>query len=162
MQRSSHLSPGRWFTPCSELTSLNRAWKIRGTSLVNQFKKKRACFPSKAQLRKINSTAQKQTQIHAIARSFFEVFRFTRPVELWRIGPTATETVRTRPRSPRGAASIILAFCKHSSYFSHLRVSVFHLPCHHSQELGEVYRSVSICVDLVDHVRELGLGGVLA
>ncbi len=43
-----------------------------------------------------------------------------------------------------------------------LRVSVLHLTGHHGQELGEINGAVAICIDLVDHVSELGLGGVLS
>ena len=63
-----------------------------------------------------------------------------------------------------------------------LRVGVLHLSCHHGQELcrrsalkrstsryigssyrtGEVNRAVVVGVNLVDHVLELRLGGVLA
>ena len=41
-------------------------------------------------------------------------------------------------------------------------VRVLHLSCHHREELGEVNRAVSVCVNLVDHVLELCLRGVLA
>ena len=43
-----------------------------------------------------------------------------------------------------------------------LGVGVFHLAGHHGEELGEVDGAVAVGVDLVDHVHELGLGGVLA
>ena len=42
-----------------------------------------------------------------------------------------------------------------------LPVCVLHLPGHHGEELGEVDGSVAVSVHLVDHVLELGLGGVL-
>ena len=40
-------------------------------------------------------------------------------------------------------------------------ISVGHLPGHHGQELGEIDGAASIGVDLVDHVLEFGLCGVL-
>ena len=43
-----------------------------------------------------------------------------------------------------------------------LGVGVLHLAGHHGEELGEVDGAVAVGVDLVDHVHELGLGGVLA
>ena len=43
-----------------------------------------------------------------------------------------------------------------------LRVGVAHLARHHRQELGEIDRAVPVCVDLVDHVLQLSLGGILA
>ena len=43
-----------------------------------------------------------------------------------------------------------------------LAVRVAHLARHHREELGEVDRAVSVGVDLVDHVLQLGLGRVLA
>ena len=42
-----------------------------------------------------------------------------------------------------------------------LPVCVLHLPGHHGEELGEVDGPVAVSVHLVDHVLELGLGGVL-
>ena len=42
-----------------------------------------------------------------------------------------------------------------------LGVRVLHLPGHHREELGEVDGPVPIGVHLVDHVLQLGLGGVL-
>merc|ERR1719506_895979 len=42
-----------------------------------------------------------------------------------------------------------------------LRVCVLHLTCHERQELREVNGSVTISVDLVDHILELSLGRVL-
>lgn len=43
-----------------------------------------------------------------------------------------------------------------------LRVGVLHLAGHHGQELGEVDGAVAVGVDLVNHVLQLALGGVLA
>jgi hypothetical protein len=43
-----------------------------------------------------------------------------------------------------------------------LRVRVAHLTRHHGEELGEVDRPVSVCVNLVDHVLQLCLGRVLS
>lgn len=42
-----------------------------------------------------------------------------------------------------------------------LGVRLLHLPRHHGQELGEVDGAVSVGVNLVDHVLQLGLRGVL-
>lgn len=42
-----------------------------------------------------------------------------------------------------------------------LGIRVLHLPGHHGQELGEVDGAVAVGVHLVDHVLQLGLGGVL-
>jgi len=42
-----------------------------------------------------------------------------------------------------------------------LRVCVLHLASHHGQELSEVDRAVTIGVDLIDHILQLSLGGVL-
>ena len=42
-----------------------------------------------------------------------------------------------------------------------LPVCILHLPRHHGQELGEVDGAVTVGVHLVDHVLQLGLGGVL-
>merc|ERR1719199_2199718 len=43
-----------------------------------------------------------------------------------------------------------------------LGVSVLHLASHHGEELGEVDGAVAVGIDLVDHVLQLGLSGVLA
>ena len=43
-----------------------------------------------------------------------------------------------------------------------LRVSVLHLTSHHGKELREIDGSVSVGVDLVDHIGKLGLRGVLS
>ena len=43
-----------------------------------------------------------------------------------------------------------------------LAVSVLHLASHHSKELREIDGAVAISIDLIDHVLELGLSGVLA
>ena len=43
-----------------------------------------------------------------------------------------------------------------------LPVCVLHLPRHHGQELREVNGAVAVSVHLIDHVLELGLGGVLS
>jgi len=43
-----------------------------------------------------------------------------------------------------------------------LGVGVLHLARHHGQELGEVDGAIAISVNLVDHVLQLSLGGVLS
>jgi hypothetical protein len=43
-----------------------------------------------------------------------------------------------------------------------LAIRVLHLPGHHGEELREIDRAVTIGVDLVDHVTQLGFGRVLA
>jgi len=43
-----------------------------------------------------------------------------------------------------------------------LGVGVLHLTGHHGQELGEIDGTVVIGIDLVDHILQLRLGGVLA
>eukprot|EP01084_Bolivina_argentea_P181929 314162_1 len=43
-----------------------------------------------------------------------------------------------------------------------LGVGVLHLAGHQGQELGEINRAAAVLVDLVDHVLELSLSGVLA
>ena len=42
-----------------------------------------------------------------------------------------------------------------------LRIGITHFARHHGEELGEVNRAVAVCVDLVDHVLQFGLGRVL-
>ena len=43
-----------------------------------------------------------------------------------------------------------------------LGIGILHLAGHHGQELGEINGSVAVSIDLVDHVLEFGLGGVLS
>lgn len=43
-----------------------------------------------------------------------------------------------------------------------LTIGVFHLPCHHGKELGEVDSSVAVCIHFVDHILEFGFRGILA
>jgi len=43
-----------------------------------------------------------------------------------------------------------------------LTISVLHLPGHHGQELREIDSAIAIGVDLVDHILEFMLCGVLA
>jgi len=43
-----------------------------------------------------------------------------------------------------------------------LCVSILHLPRHEGQELWEINGTVAISIDLIDHVLQLGLGGILA
>ena len=43
-----------------------------------------------------------------------------------------------------------------------LGVGVLHLPGHQGQELGEVDGAVAVGIDLVDHILQFGLSGVLA
>merc|ERR1719240_1590894 len=43
-----------------------------------------------------------------------------------------------------------------------LSVNIFHFPCHERQELRKIYRAISVCVNLLDHVLYLSFGWVLA
>ena len=63
-------------------------------------------------------------------------------------------------RSRDGAAPVLVKDLE-GGLDLRLAVRVAHLAGHHRQELGKVDRAVPVHVDLVDHVLQLRLGGVL-
>mmetsp|Transcript_11557 Transcript_11557/g.38203 ORF Transcript_11557/g.38203 Transcript_11557/m.38203 type:complete len:232 (+) Transcript_11557:50-745(+) len=64
----------------------------------------------------------------------------------------------------RGGDEAVAVLVEHLERFLQflLGVRVLHLPRHQVQELGEVDGAVTVRVDFVDHVLELGFGGVLS
>jgi len=58
----------------------------------------------------------------------------------------------------------VAVFVEHTECLADLffRVGVLHLSGHHRQELWEIDSSVAVSVDLIDHILQFGLGGVLA
>merc|ERR1719189_1223662 len=67
----------------------------------------------------------------------------------------------TKLRSTDEAVAIAIEHLEGFDQFL-LGVGVLHLARHEGQELWKVDGAITICVDLIDHVLELSLGGVLS
>ncbi|KAJ0494400.1 hypothetical protein HanIR_Chr12g0597021 [Helianthus annuus] len=64
--------------------------------------------------------------------------------------------------SGRNEAILVLVEDTESLLKLLLRVSVLHLPCHEIKEFREINGTVSISINLVDHVLQVSLCGVLS
>jgi hypothetical protein len=79
------------------------------------------------------------------------------------VGELLTDAGHDMPQLGSADKAIVVAIKDLESLANFLLgVGVLHLAGHHGEELGEVDGAVIVGVDLVDHVLEFGLAGVLA